>query len=110
MSTGRRWSAPSLSPAKRPGRAEQIDNKLKADSRDRVGIFAASCAQARALKADPWETLPMRARLPDDLAKPPDDPRGERKAAELLRRLLSLGLSWFEPDPIGALERVEAKR
>jgi hypothetical protein len=92
-----------------PARAKQIDSMLSREPRERVGIFAASCAQRKSLHLDPWQTEPFRARLPDDLAKPRDDPRGERRAAELLQRLLDAGLSPFEPDPVAALERAEAK-
>jgi hypothetical protein len=35
---------------------------------------------------------------------------GRRAAAELLRRLLAAGLSRYEPDPVNALERLEAER
>jgi len=86
-------------------RAKRIDSMLSREPRERVGIFAASCAQRKSLHLDPWQTEPFRARLPDDLAKP----RGERRVAELLQRLLDAGLSPFEPDPVAALERAEAK-
>ena len=39
-----------------------------------------------------------------------DRPRRDQHAAELLRRLLDAGLSRYEPNPIAALERAEAKR
>ena len=39
-----------------------------------------------------------------------DRPRLDQHAAELLRRLLDAGLSWYEPSPVQALERAEAKR
>ena len=90
-------------------RSRQLDQMLQDESRENVGIFAASCAQSRSLRLDPWQTLPFRARLPDDLDKPRDDPRGERRAAELLKQLFDAGLSAFEPDPIAALARVAAE-
>ncbi len=34
---------------------------------------------------------------------------GRAAAAELLRRLKAAGLSRFEPDPLGALARVQAE-
>jgi hypothetical protein len=93
-----------------PDRAEQLDHMLRHDTRERVGMFAVGCAQSRLLRLDPWQALPFRARLPDDLAKPRDDTRGERRAAELCKKLLDAGLSRFEPDPVGALERAKAER
>ena len=45
-----------------------------------------------------------------DLEKPFDDPRGERAAAEILKRLLALHLSRFEPDPFAAIAEAEQRR
>jgi hypothetical protein len=56
----------------------------------------------------PWQDPPCIASL-DNLTKPHGDQRGERESAEWLRRLLDAGLSRFEPDPLAAIERVEAK-
>jgi hypothetical protein len=61
------------------------------------------------LRLDPWQTVPLRASL-HDLDKLADDTRGERRAAELWRRLLDASLSRFEPSPLEALERVEAAK
>jgi len=44
------------------------------------------------------------------LREPFNDLRGAREAAELLQRLLRAGLSKYEPDPVAALERVEAEK
>jgi hypothetical protein len=74
-----------------------------------VAKFAAYSAQIESLGLNPYQTPPMYARFPY-LEKPYDDPRGERPAAELLKRLLDAGLSPFEPDPVAALARAEAKR
>jgi hypothetical protein len=82
-----------------PSRRRQVDAMLQSESRERVGIFCAGCAQAASLRLDPWQTLPMRASL-RDLDKPGDDPRGERCAAELLQKLLNNNLSRFEPSPL----------
>jgi hypothetical protein len=38
------------------------------------------------------------------------DQRGLREAGEVLQRLLRAGLSRYEPDPLGALERAEAEK
>jgi hypothetical protein len=42
------------------------------------------------------------------LGSPPDH-RGEHRAAGLLQRMLALGIWRFEPDPVGAIERAEAR-
>ena len=92
------------------GRARQLDAMLRdGEPWERVAVFAASCAQTSSLGLQPWQGPVFRASL-RDLDKPFDDPRGERQAAELLQRLLKLGLSKFEPDPIGAILAAEAKR
>jgi hypothetical protein len=99
----------ALCRAEDAGRARQIDAKLADEPWEDVARFAASCCQSKSLRLQPWQGVPFRANL-RDLDKPFDDPRGERQAAELLQRLLKLGLSRFEPDPIGAIAEAEAKR
>src|SRR5258706_14366310 len=91
------------------GRRQQIDSMLLNRSREQVGIFASSCAQSKNLGLAPWQGPPCRASL-RDLDKPFDDARGERQAAELLQRLLQLGLSRFEADPIGAIAEAERRQ
>jgi hypothetical protein len=81
-----------------PGRAEQLDEKLKDESWIDVAEFAASCVQSRALHLKPWE-LPPACIYEDD----PDSP-GKR----LLNRMLDAGISQFHPDPISALEATGA--
>jgi hypothetical protein len=44
------------------------------------------------------------------MREPFGDPRGEREAAELLQKMLAAGLSRFEPDPLAAFDRIEAKK
>jgi hypothetical protein len=51
------------------------------------------------LKGSPWR--------PNNLAKPFDDPRGERESAE---KLLALGLRRFEPNPLAAIAEAEQRR
>ena len=76
---------------------------------ERVGRFAASCAQSRALGLQPWQSPPCRASLAD-LNQPYDDPRGARESAELLKKMLALGLSKFEPDPLAAIAGAEQRQ
>jgi hypothetical protein len=95
--------------AESPARRKQIDNKLADEPWENVARFAAGCAQSRNLGLQPWQNPPFRASL-SDLDQPPGDTSGRRESAELLRRLTDAGLSRFEPDPIAALERAEAKQ
>ncbi|MGY4369215.1 hypothetical protein ACVW1A_005280 [Bradyrhizobium sp. LB1.3] len=94
--------------AESPVRAKQIFDMLSTRPWERVAKFACYSAQIHSLGLQPWQNPPMYARLPD-LKKPFDDPRGERAAAEILKKLLAHRLSMYEPDPLQAIERAEHK-
>jgi hypothetical protein len=72
-------------------------------------VFCARCEQTRSLELGPWQTPPSRASL-DHLDKSRDDPRGERRAAELLQKLLALGLSRFEPNLLLAIAEAQQRQ
>jgi hypothetical protein len=76
---------------------------------ERVARFCAYSAQIESLGLKPHETAPMWARSPD-LEKPFGDPRGEREAAEIRKKLQMLGLSTFEPNPLAAIAEAERLR
>ena len=97
-----------IAKAESPGRAAQINDKLKTESWRAVAEFAASCCQHRALATRPWELAPVSVDE-DDPIPDGDDHRRTGRAIKLLRRLLAAGLSRYEPDPIEALARVEGK-
>ncbi|MFH1342121.1 MAG: hypothetical protein ABIL01_13115 [Pseudomonadota bacterium] len=88
--------------AESPIRARQIHDMLSTRPWETVAKFASYSAQIESLGLSPWQNPPMYARLPD-LEKPFDDPRGERQAAEILKKLLAHGLSRYEPDPLAAI-------
>ena len=89
---------------------EQIEAKLRDEPWQAAGEFAAYAAQCDSLGLRPWQTPPCWITdLAATLRLPFGDPRGEREAAELLRKMLNCGLSRFEPDPLAALDRVEAR-
>jgi hypothetical protein len=46
----------------------------------------------------------------EDNLRQPYGPSGNREAAELLKKLLELGLSRFEPDPATAIEQAERRK
>ena len=77
-------------------RAKQIDAKLRTEPWEDVGRFAAFSSQIESLHLQPWESTVVYADSPE--------------AHVLLRRLKAAGLSKFEPDPVAALARAEAKR
>lgn len=60
--------------------------------------FAAYCAQIDNLALRPWQSPPCFA----------ERPNCDAYAVDLLQRLLAAGLSRWEPDPAGALARIEA--
>src|SRR5262245_34660103 len=91
-----------------PVRCAQIDAMLTYRPWVEVGTFAAASAQRHSLHLKGWQSPPCRS-VPEDLNKPVGDPRAARESAELLRRLLHVGLSRYEPDPMQAIEQVEKR-
>jgi hypothetical protein len=93
--------------------ARQIERMLQDRPWREVGAFASYSCQDKALHLKPWQTPPCWLRsagaIRAALATPPPDLGHERAAGELVRRLLAVGLSRYEPDVPGALERAEAK-
>jgi len=81
-----------------PGRAWQLDEKLKDEPWRDVAEFAALCVQSRALHLKPWELPPCE--INEDDADSP----GKR----LLKRMLDAGVSRYAPDPLAALEAAGA--
>ncbi|MET4478002.1 hypothetical protein [Bradyrhizobium sp. F1.13.3] len=60
--------------------------------------------QIVALGLAPWQLPPSHS---GDKAS--GDASGHRESAELLKRMMALGLSVFEPDPLPAIERFEQR-
>jgi len=49
--------------------------------------------------------------IPNSASREPfGDPRAARESAELLQKMLALGLSRFEPDPLQAIAEAEQRR
>jgi hypothetical protein len=78
-----------------PSRADQLDYKKRKLPWREIGGLASYIAQKRTLKLDPW-------------VDPPSELSGSTNAPmdRLYRRLISAGLSQFEPDPLAALKSV----
>jgi hypothetical protein len=88
----------------------QIEEMLQERPWREVGEFAAYSCQCDRLGLRPWQAPPCMMDGPD-VSVTGDDVRGYRDAAHLLGRLLELGLSRWEPDPLAAIaaaERIEA--
>jgi hypothetical protein len=85
-----------------------IDRRLDPERWYEAAKSAAYGLQCDALNPEPWQPVPANEYV--SVTDNDDDYgplMGRAAAAELLRRLLAAGLSRFEPDPLGALARVE---
>ena len=79
------------------GRAEQVCSMLTDDGWWYAASFCASHRQSAALNLKPWESPPCDA---DE-----DNPRGrDRDAVRLLKRMLSHGVSRYDPTPVDSIE------
>lgn len=58
----------------------------------------------------PWQQAPSTINLETALREPHGEAHGRREGAELLEKMLALGLSKFEADPVAALARAEAEQ
>ena len=100
--------------AENPASREQIERKLTEQGLEEAGQTAAYHCQDTALKLKPWMTPPCWLRTARDvkaaLREALPDAHGNRRAGELVERLLAAGLSRYEPDPVDALERAEQSR
>jgi hypothetical protein len=92
------------------GRAQQIDSMLTTRTWQEVAEFAAYCCQTESLDLKPWEWPPIWITDIEDALSQPEDARRIRSAALLLQTMLRAGLSKWEPNPLGALDQVEARK
>jgi hypothetical protein len=101
----------AMDPDRDPSHAPPPDRRLEPERWLLAAKSAAYACQCAALRPEPWQPVPS-----NEYVSVTDDDRqygpvmGRAAAAELLRRLLAVGLSRYEPDPLGALERIEAER
>src|SRR5438128_2398534 len=98
-------------PDRDPASDEPIDRRLDPERWFLAAKSAAYACQCATLRPKPWQAVPACGYV----AVTDNDSEfgpvlGRAAAAELLRRLLAAGLSRYEPDPLSALERVEAGR
>lgn len=79
-----------------PGRADQVRSMLTDNGWWYAASFCAYHQQCRMLNLAPWQSPPCHV---DE-----DSPRDrEHDAVRLLKRMLSHGVSRWDPDPIGAI-------
>jgi hypothetical protein len=90
-----------------PSSSGTITKMLEEKPFTEVGEWASGVCQARTLRLRPWQAAPSST----SNVEHPRDVYGIRPAeVGLLRRMLGLGLSRFEPNPLKAIERVERER
>ena len=87
----------------------QLESMLQERPWIEVAKFAAYGRQCDALRLRPWQPPPCWAEV-DDQDNEAGPISGHRAAAELLRRMLALGISRWHPDPLAAIEAAEAGR
>jgi hypothetical protein len=90
-----------------PELASSIEAMLHSQGEQAAGEFASGLLQVRSLRLRPCEAPPIDSTN----VEIPSDRYGCRASeVALLRKMLSLGLSRFECDPLAAIERAERER
>jgi hypothetical protein len=83
--------------------ATQIATKLDEDGWQEAAEFAAYCCQSRALRLRPWEEPPL-------VVDEHDEHERDADAQKLLREMLALGVSRYDPDPVAAIEAAKQRK
>jgi hypothetical protein len=86
--------------------ARAVAASLKTSTWQEAAEYAAYHCQMRALKLRPWQTPPM---LSHDEVDPEGRYGGTEQEVGLRRRMRALDLSLYEPGPLEAIARAEAK-
>jgi hypothetical protein len=95
--------------AEGPNEMRWIDDHLRTNGFFEAGRLASYHCQYRALQLKPWQFPPIWIDDVSATLKEPPDSKDRHRAAKLLQRLLAAGLSRYEPDPLAALKRAEAR-
>jgi hypothetical protein len=93
-----------------PGDRQQIDDMLRERPWVEAATFAAHRCQETALHLKPWQCWPPCAVEVGEADTPGLEHRGIAKSALLLRKMLLLGISRWDPDPIAAIAAAETER
>lgn len=92
-----------------PERIEQIRYKLAHEDEVEVAMFCSYHRQIDTLRLDASQDPPCEIDDPDAELRQPNF-RGNHDAARLLKRMLKLGISRYEPDPMTAIEQATKRR
>jgi hypothetical protein len=85
---------------------EHVDHVLRAEGFASAAHTAAYHCQFRALRLKVFQAPPIHT---DAEINPQGRYGGRPQEVELLRRMLSLGISQYHPDPLGEIARIEAE-
>jgi hypothetical protein len=90
------------------GRVKQVESMLATRNRLEVAQFCAYHRQADSLRIKPWESTPCWIN-PDEIDAIIRRGRDNREygAAKLLKRMLAMGLSPYDPTPLESIERAK---
>jgi hypothetical protein len=89
-----------------PEQRELIEHVRSKRSEQAAALWAVGFLQTKNLHLKPWEAPPC-----DSSSEVLSDNYGSRQGeGALLRRMLALGLSRYEADPLKAIERIERER
>jgi hypothetical protein len=86
---------------------DSIAAMLQNQSEQEVGLFASTILQLRALRLRPWEATPAES---FNVADPSDHFGCRPNEVALLRKMLALGISRYDPTPLAAIEHAERER
>jgi hypothetical protein len=89
-----------------PDWRDQIAAMLQSQPWEEVGLFASICCQVRALHLKPHECALAETH---DVAEPSEVYSYRASEVALLRKMLALDISRYDPDPIAAIAAAEAK-
>jgi hypothetical protein len=88
----------------------QIKAKLADEDFWSVAKFAAYSQQCQNLRLKPWETPPCHVDEDQDYGDPAYDHGKKNRAQALLRKMIKLGVSRYDPDPLAAIAAVRNRR
>jgi hypothetical protein len=99
--------------SREPGEREMLDRLEKEEGWLVAAEQAVYHCQLELIRPRLWQPMPHDidpADIETIIARGDDGVNGNFRAAKLLKKMLKAGLSRYEPDVVGALERAEARR
>jgi hypothetical protein len=91
-----------------PAIVQAVEAMLKSRTWQEAAEYACYHCQVKSLRLRPWQAPPLRS---DDVVDPATAGMygGKPEEVALRQRMIALGLSEFEPDPLTAIEHAEAE-